>query len=125
MLRDAAGKSIMVEFRDGIDLPAIGESIEAAGIPVTDLYRIHLDEAVWKKSDAIAAQQGKTVDMPLGTLFRIFDPLPIRTPSFVAYSQAGITAFWHRSATCALPGEKIARGGKTKIHKLTGLSLLR
>ena len=70
MLQDAAGESIMVEFRDGIDLPAIGESIEAAGIPVTDLYRIHLDGAVWKKSAAVPTQPGKAVDMPLVTLFR-------------------------------------------------------
>ena len=70
ILRDAAGESIIVEFRDGIDLPAIGESIEAAGIPVTDLYRIHLDEAIWRKSNAAPAQPDKPVDTPLETIFR-------------------------------------------------------
>ena len=70
ILRVAAGESIIVEFRDGIDIPAIGESIEAAGTPVTDLYRIHLDEAIWKKSDAAQTQPDKTVDMSLNKLFR-------------------------------------------------------
>lgn len=70
MLRNTAGESTLVEFRDGIDLPAIGESIEAAGIPVTDLYRIHLDEAVWKRSVAATAQPDKPVDIQLDTLFR-------------------------------------------------------
>jgi len=70
ILQDAAGESIIVEFRDGIDLPAIGESIEAAGIPVTDLYRIHLDEAVWKKSNAAPAEPDKPVDTPLKKIFR-------------------------------------------------------
>jgi len=62
--------SILVEFRNGIGTPAIGESIEVAGTPVTDLYRIHLDGAVWKKSAAVPTQPGKAVDMPLVTLFR-------------------------------------------------------
>ena len=70
MLRNTAGESTLVEFRDGIDLPAIGESIEAAGTPVTDLYRIHLDEAVWKRSVAATAQPDKPVDIRLDTLFR-------------------------------------------------------
>ena len=70
MLRNTAGESTLVEFRDGIDLPAIGESIEVAGIPVTDLYRIHLDEAVWKRSVAATAQPDKPVDIQLDTLFR-------------------------------------------------------
>ena len=70
MLRDAAGESIIVEFRDGIDLPAIGESIEAAGIPVTDLYRIHLDGAVWRKSNAAPAEPDKPEDTPLENIFR-------------------------------------------------------
>ena len=70
MLRVAAGESILVEFRDGIDIPAIGESIEAAGIPVTDLYRIHLDEAVWRKSNSAPTQPDKPIDMSFDKLFR-------------------------------------------------------
>ena len=50
MLQTACGESLIAELRDGIDLPDIGESVEAAGIPVTDLYRIHLAESVWRKS---------------------------------------------------------------------------
>ena len=70
ILRVAAGESIIVEFRDGIDLPAVGESIEAAGTPVTDLYRIHLDEAIWKKSNVSRVQPDKPVDTPLKKIFR-------------------------------------------------------
>jgi len=50
MLQTASGESLIAELRDGTDLPSIGESVEAAGIPVTDLYRIHLAESVWRKS---------------------------------------------------------------------------
>ena len=69
ILRVADGESVMVEFRDGIKIPAIGESIEAAGTPVTDLYRIHLDGAVWRKTDPAPAQPDKPVDMMFKTLF--------------------------------------------------------
>ena len=70
ILRVADGESVMVEFRDGIKIPAIGESIEAAGTPVTDLYRIHLDGAVWRKTDPAPTQPGNPVDMALDRLFR-------------------------------------------------------
>ena len=50
MLQTASGESLIAELRDGLDLPAMGESVEAAGVPVSDLYRIHLAEAVWRKS---------------------------------------------------------------------------
>lgn len=70
ILRASVRDSILVEFRDGIDTPAIGEPIEVAGTPVTDLYRIHLDEAVWRRSDAATIQPNKPVDIPLTTLFR-------------------------------------------------------
>ena len=70
ILRDATGESILVEFRDGIDLPSIGESIEAAGTPVTDLYRIHLAEAVWKRSGAPPALPDKPTGISLNRLFR-------------------------------------------------------
>ena len=70
ILRVAAVESIMLEFRDGIDIPAVGESIEAAGTPVTDLYRIHLDEAIWKKSNEAPAKPDKAEDTPLEDIFR-------------------------------------------------------
>jgi signal transduction histidine kinase len=70
LLRNAAGESTQVEFRDGIDIPAVGESIEAAGSPVTDLYRTHLVEAVWRKSGAAQTQPDQPINMPLKTLFK-------------------------------------------------------
>ena len=70
MLRTASGKSLIAEFRDGIDLPAIGESVEAAGVPVTDLYRIHLAESTWRKSDAPPEKPEAPVAVTLDVLFR-------------------------------------------------------
>ena len=40
------GDTLMAEFRDGIPLPDMGESIEISGTPETELYRIHLLRAV-------------------------------------------------------------------------------
>ena len=71
MLRKSCGDTIMVELQDGIPLPAAGECIEVAGTPETDLYRIHLLRAIWRKSDAlptaIKADTAKTT--PLRKLF--------------------------------------------------------
>ena len=70
MLQTAYGESLIAELRDGITLPAIGESIEAAGIPVTDLYRIHLAESVWRKSSEPPVKPGKPSAMTLESLFK-------------------------------------------------------
>lgn len=55
MLRKSSGDTIMAEFQDGIPLPAVGECIEVSGTPETDLYRIHLLRASWRKSVALPA----------------------------------------------------------------------
>ena len=70
MLLRSSGESLIVELRDGISLPSIGESVEAAGIPVTDLYRIHLAESVWRKSAAEPTKPGKPVPVTLDDLFK-------------------------------------------------------
>ena len=70
MLLKSSGESLIAELRDGIPLPSIGESIEAAGIPVTDLYRIHLAESVWRKSSAEGAKPGESVSVALADLFK-------------------------------------------------------
>ena len=50
LLRDSAGKVRKVTLeKDGA--PACGESIEVAGTPETDLYRINLGDAVWRPFD--------------------------------------------------------------------------
>ena len=69
MLLRPSGESLIAELRDGIQLPSIGESVEAAGTPVTDLYRIHLAESVWRKS---AAQPAKPEDPASVTLEYLF-----------------------------------------------------
>ena len=43
--------SMMVEFRDGVGLPELGAFVEVSGIPVTDLYRLHLIRACWRAAD--------------------------------------------------------------------------
>lgn len=70
MLRTASGKSLIAEFRDGIDIPAIGESVEAAGVPVTDLYRIHLAESVWRKSSVAPVKPEIPSAVTLECLFK-------------------------------------------------------
>jgi signal transduction histidine kinase len=70
MLRTAHGESRIAELRDGIDLPAIGESVEAAGVPVTDLYRIHLAESVWRKSNMPPAKPESPAAVTLADLFK-------------------------------------------------------
>ena len=50
LLRDSAGKVRKVTLeKDGA--PTCGESIEVAGTPETDLYRINLGDAVWRPFD--------------------------------------------------------------------------
>ena len=70
MLQTASGESLIAELRDGIDLPDIGESVEAAGTPVTDLYRIHLAEAVWRKSSEPPAKPESPSTVTLEMLFK-------------------------------------------------------
>ena len=70
MLQTAYGESLIAELRDGITLPAIGESIEVAGIPVTDLYRIHLAESVWRKSSEPPAKPESPSAATLESLFK-------------------------------------------------------
>ena len=70
MLLKPSGESLIAELRDGIQIPSIGESIEAAGMPVTDLYRIHLAESVWRKSSAERAKPEEAVPVTLAYLFR-------------------------------------------------------
>ena len=65
IVKKPAGDTLMAEFRDGIPLPDMGDSIEISGTPETDLYRIHLLRAVWRKTDAI--QTNATADAPMET----------------------------------------------------------
>ena len=70
MLLRPSGESLIAELRDGIQLPSIGESVEAAGTPVTDLYRIHLAESVWRKSATESAMPRKPASVTLEYLFK-------------------------------------------------------
>lgn len=71
MLRKSSGDTIMIEFQDGIPLPTVGECIEVSGTPETDLYRIHLLRASWRKSAArqTATKADASKTTPLRELF--------------------------------------------------------
>ena len=70
ILRLENGETMMAEFRDGTPLPQVGEHIEAAGIPVTDLYRTHLTRAFWRKAAlAKPSDPEKASSVPLEKLF--------------------------------------------------------
>ena len=70
MLQTASGESLIAELRDGTGLPSVGESVEAAGTPVTDLYRIHLAESVWRKSGEAPAKPESPSAATLESLFK-------------------------------------------------------
>jgi signal transduction histidine kinase len=61
---------MMAEFRDGTTLPQVGDNIEVAGTPVTDLYRAHLTRAFWRKAaPAKPFAPENTLSVPLTKLF--------------------------------------------------------
>ena len=70
MLLRSSGESLVAEIRDGIRLPSIGEAVEVTGIPVTDLYRIHLAESVWRRSSEERMKPESPVSVTLADLFR-------------------------------------------------------
>ena len=71
MLRGRAGESRIVEFRDGIAPPKQGEFVEVAGIPVSDLYRIHLVDACWRKvADPPKQEAVPAAEIAIKSLFR-------------------------------------------------------
>ena len=72
VLRLENGETMMAEFRDGTPLPQVGDNIEAAGIPVTDLYRVHLARACWRKTASRQQKRSEKVsEIPLKALFGI------------------------------------------------------
>ena len=50
LLRDELHEVHKITLRDNLP-PAYGDSIEAAGAPETDLYRMNLTDAVWRRTD--------------------------------------------------------------------------
>ena len=62
IVKNIAGDTLMAEFRDGVPLPGMGEMIEVSGTPETDLYRIHLLRAVWRKAVADCGECAATKD---------------------------------------------------------------
>lgn len=71
ILKKTNGKSMMVQFRDGIPLPPLGSSIKAEGQPETDLYRIHLIGAIWKTTQTQACNDAEPLVIPIEELFKV------------------------------------------------------
>ena len=70
ILRLENGETMMAEFRDGTPLPQVGDNIEVAGTPVTDLYRLHFTRAFWRKTaSAKLSSSEKVPSVPLSKLF--------------------------------------------------------
>lgn len=51
LLKTAGGDFIGLEFAPGSPLPAYGSFVEATGLPESDLFRINLVTATWRKKD--------------------------------------------------------------------------
>ena len=51
LIRTATNKVVLVEFRNS-DLPTVGTSIEAVGLPETDIYHLRLIRAIWRPAQA-------------------------------------------------------------------------
>ena len=62
LLVDASGNFHTVRI-DGDELPAYGETIEAAGTPETDLYHINLANAIWRPHAALDIREGPALEV--------------------------------------------------------------
>ena len=64
MLRTPRGDVANVELSDGV-LPACGETVEVVGFPETDLYRVNMTRAKWRKCAAAETENVEpgTVDV--------------------------------------------------------------
>ena len=54
LLRTADGRLVNIDLADGTP-PEVGAQVTVAGLPVTDLYRINLTRAIWKRADGGSA----------------------------------------------------------------------
>lgn len=70
ILQKRNGQPILVQFRDGADLPERSASIDVEGFPETDLYRIDLMRAVWRPSAATDTPTERPLDLSLEELFQ-------------------------------------------------------
>lgn len=70
ILQKRNGQPILVQFRDGADLPERSASIDVEGYPETDLYRIDLMRAVWRPSAATNTPTERSLDLSLEELFQ-------------------------------------------------------
>ncbi len=81
MLRTDDGQIVNIKLAHGATLPSCGETIVAAGLPETDLFRINLTSARWKS--AANPPRQKTEEKP----------------------ESALTALWHDNRHSSLRGE--------------------
>ena len=60
-IRTDAGAVANVRLAEG-PLPECGDSVEVAGLPDTDLYRINLRRAIWRKASGSARRAPETAE---------------------------------------------------------------
>ena len=63
LLRAASGESIHLVVSSETPLPALGESIDAAGFPESSLFNLRLSHAVWRKRDAVDIPAERTCQL--------------------------------------------------------------
>ena len=68
LLSDARGFLHNVALSDAA-LPAIGSTVEAVGIPETDLFRVNLQNAVWRPRANLSAELPRPEEIPFAELF--------------------------------------------------------
>lgn len=67
LMRDTSGKVRKVTFESSL-APACGDKIEVVGNPETDLYRINLTDAIWRKFDGPLPEEGPVIGMTVSEL---------------------------------------------------------
>lgn len=63
MVRDPSERIVNVELSEGIPVPAVGTGICVVGYPETDLYRVNLGRAIWKKDDDLPPPAAETAEV--------------------------------------------------------------
>lgn len=70
LIRTAAGRISKIRIANGKAPPHVGDTIEAVGMPETDIYTLNLSRAVWKKTGEAATSVDETpTDVSVKSLF--------------------------------------------------------
>ena len=77
MLREQDGRIVNLTFANGTERPVCGETIIAAGLPETDLFRINLTSVRWKPAEEpVPAATNEPTNTIESIVFRFHDGQP-------------------------------------------------